>query len=422
MLKFLKLGIPAILLGSLFVSGCQTSKQYAATERETDFKKTGMMSGSKLAMVIPSLNDPWSELLTQYGKQAAEDSRATLIVEEFGEKDPERVAEHLGGLVAQGAKGLVVQPASDILGSTLRDSSESYGLQTLTLNVRPREGSSGKLLDVPFTGVEQSDLGNVASQYILAEAEVRKWTLSKVGVILSQSGASEAERTRVKALKAALVAAGVLENNLRIVERGSSISAAQAASSGFLANRKDLTNWIISGSVDEGVLGGVRATEATGLNASNVIGVGIGGLSAIEELEKPENGFFGSLLISPKELGYDSVIRVLKAISDGTDLDTSPEYKNGSLMTRANLAAMKTEHKLDLLTKFNSKVRSSQQATANLKVTVPIRGDIASTPPDEPTVESESLSAEEPKPADEAAPGAVKVDKPSGASGSPSTR
>jgi ABC-type sugar transport system substrate-binding protein len=176
-----------------------------------------------------------------------------------------------------------------------------------------------------------------------------------------------------------------------VVERGGSISSAQSASAAFLSNRKDLTNWIIAGSVDEGVIGGVRATEATGLSASNVLGIGIGGLSAIEELEKPENGFFGSLLISPKELGYDAIIRVLQAVSENTDLDTAPEYKNGSLMTRANLDAMKKENKLDLIATLNSKVRSSQQGTANLKVTLQKRGDIASDVPDAPTVESSAV-------------------------------
>jgi L-arabinose transport system substrate-binding protein len=406
--KFTKFGIHAILLGSLILSGCQKSRELASTEKEANFNKTGMMTGLKVAMVVPSLNDPWVELLTQYGKQAATDSGATLIIEEFSEKNPERVAEHMGGLVAQGVKGLVLQTTADTLGATIRDNAESYGVKTIALNLRLREESTGKLLDVPFFGIEQRDLGNVASQYIISEAETRKWDLSKVGVILSQSAASEAERARLGALKTALLASGVRESNLRVVERGGSISSAQSASAAFLSNRKDLTNWIIAGSVDEGVIGGVRATEATGLSASNVLGIGIGGLSAIEELEKPENGFFGSLLISPKELGYDAIIRVLQAVSENTDLDTAPEYKNGSLMTRANLDAMKKENKLDLIATLNSKVRSSQQGTANLKVTLQKRGDLASDVPNAPTIESNAVGEPTPGTAPEQAP--VKID------------
>ena len=54
-------------------------------------------------------------------------------------------------------------------------------------------------------------------------------------------------------------------------------------------------NLIIGGMNDNTVLGGVRATEAAGFKAANVIGIGINGTDAIGELKKPDSGFFGSM-------------------------------------------------------------------------------------------------------------------------------
>ncbi len=63
----------------------------------------------------------------------------------------------------------------------------------------------------------------------------------------------------------------------------------------MLVQHPQVKHWLIVGMNDNTVLGGVRATEGQGFKAPDVIGIGINGVDAVNELSKAQpTGFYGS--------------------------------------------------------------------------------------------------------------------------------
>ena len=101
-----------------------------------------------------------------------------------------------------------------------------------------------------------------------------------------------------------------------------------------------MKQWLIIGMNDNTVLGGVRATEGQGFKAANVIGIGINGVDAVNELSKAQaTGFFGSLLPSPDIHGYKSIEMLYNWETKGVEPEKFTEVTDVVLITRDNFKA-----------------------------------------------------------------------------------
>ena len=84
---------------------------------------------------------------------------------------------------------------------------------------------------------------------------------------------------------------------------GEALSAQDAAGPIITAN-PDVTNWVVFGCNDEGVLGTLNALATAGVNPDNIIGVGLGAYEACKPwaAEQP-SGFKAALFISGLDVG-----------------------------------------------------------------------------------------------------------------------
>ena len=94
---------------------------------------------------------------------------------------------------------------------------------------------------------------------------------------------------------------------------------------------------------DNTVLGGVRATAGAGLSPDNVIGIGINGTDAIDELKKKESGFFGSMLPSPDKEGYNTALQMYEWVTTGKEPAKYTAMDDVTLITRANFQEVLTK-------------------------------------------------------------------------------
>lgn len=98
-----------------------------------------------------------------------------------------------------------------------------------------------------------------------------------------------------------------------------------------------MKQWLVVGMNDNTVLGGIRATEGQGFAADKVIGIGINGVDAVNELAKSQaTGFYGSLLPSPDVHGYKSIESLYKWVKDGVEPNKFVEVTDVVLITRDN--------------------------------------------------------------------------------------
>ena len=324
---------------ALSLTGCQPSSRV----RDPGQMGAGSAQFTSAAILVPNPDNPWVQLQVAYAEIAAKELGSRIEVIPIRGDNDESIQQAFGAAAAAKATGVLVQPPKATSGIDVRDQAESFGMRMLTVNTRPMDPDTNKFLDLPFFGIENTDLGMVATQFALEEARKRGWTPANTGVILYSQQDGARMQVRAGAIQAGFTEAGW--GAPRVI-RWTSAAEAQSATTGALSGK---TNYILIGPADAPVLAGVRASEAKGLAASNVMGVSIGGLGALDELAKPSSGYFGAVLISPKRHGYDALKKVATAVKSSARLDSLPEFDNGILLTRENLAQVTKDEMLDKL-------------------------------------------------------------------------
>ena len=166
----------------------------------------------------------------------------------------------------------------------------------------------------------------------------RQWDVKATGVLAITADELDTARRRVEGSLSALKAAGFPEGQIyRSPTKANDIPGALDAANSMLVQHPEVKNWLIVGMNDNTVLGGVRATEGQGFKAENVIGIGINGVDAVNELSKSSaTGFLGSLLPSPDVHGYKSIQMLHDWVVNGTEPAKFTEVTDVVLITRDN--------------------------------------------------------------------------------------
>ena len=143
----------------------------------------------------------------------------------------------------------------------------------------------------------------------------------------------------------ALLESGFPEDNIfDAPQQNSDTASAFSAASPVFAKRGDYEHWVIFALNEESVLGGVRASEQYGLDAEDVIGVGINGSgAAFAEFsrEKP-TGFHGTVAVSSTMHGRKSAENLYEWVTEG-DKPQANTVTGGTLMTRDNWESVRED-------------------------------------------------------------------------------
>jgi L-arabinose transport system substrate-binding protein len=204
------------------------------------------------------------------------------------------------------------------------------------------DGSGKPIESIPHMGISGYQIGKQVGEGIIAEIKARKWNMAEVGAIrvAYDQLPTGKERTTgaVDALKAGgFPAANIIDAPQAKTDTENAFNAANIA----LTKNARFKHWVAVGLNDEAVLGAVRAAEGRGIKADSMIGIGIGGAKAAEnELGKPATGFFGSVMISAKEHGYQTSVNLYNWIT-GKATPPAEVLTKGMLMTRANQAEVR---------------------------------------------------------------------------------
>ncbi|MBL8060398.1 MAG: hypothetical protein JNK63_06745 [Chthonomonas sp.] len=323
------------LVALLSATGCNPTKS------QRDPTSGGrQVSVRDIAVAMPNPDDPWRKLQLEYMNLAAKEVGSTIHLVTVNGASNALVKEAVGAASATRSTGLIIESPLEEAGLIIRDDTERFGIPTMAINTRLRDAESKRYLDMPFFGVNNRDLGAFAANGAINEATKRGWKSSETGVIISMTSDGAKLQQRGSAMKETFIASGY------------SASQIQSQASDF----KKYKNWLIVGGADAPVLSAVRASEAAGVPAQQVIGVSIGGLGALDELNKP-SGYYAAVLIGPKAHAYDVFKRVVNAIKNGLAIDPIPTFNNGVWLTRDNLAKETKEQMLDKLPDYAKSIQ-----------------------------------------------------------------
>jgi L-arabinose transport system substrate-binding protein len=302
---------------------CGQPEQYAARCRRRENR-----------FLVKQAEEPWFQTEWAFAEKAA---RRRLHLIKIAVPDGEKTLSAIDSLAANGAKGFVICPPDVSLGPAIMAKAKLNGLKVIAVDDRFVDASGKFMEDVPYLGMAAFEVG---------QKQGARWPpkrKTQLGLERHLRGDQHLQRTRHRQETHRRFDQGArrrrhaegphpdrrAENPRRAGQHGRhQLGAGQAA--------QRAKNLIIGGMNDNTVLGGVRATEAAGFAAANVIGIGINGTDAIGELKKAQQRLLRLDAASPHIEGYNTAEMMYEWVTTGKEPPKYTAMDDVTLITRAN--------------------------------------------------------------------------------------
>lgn len=303
--------LAAISICALF--GFNSSPVYSSSE-----------APMKLGFLVKQPEEPWFQTEWAFADKAAKDLGNVQIIK-IAVPDGEKTLNAIDNLAANGAKGFVICTPDPKLGPAIMAKARSYDLKVIAVDDQFLNAAGEPMTNVPLIMMAATEIGQRQGEELYKEMQNRKWDVKDTAVLAITADELDTARRRTEGSIEALIKAGFPKEKIyKSPTKSNDIPGALDAANSMLVQHPEIKNWLVVGMNDNTVLGGIRATEGQGFKPENVIGIGINGTDAVNELSKPKaTGFFGSLLPSPDVHGYRSTEMLYKWIKDGVE---PPKY------------------------------------------------------------------------------------------------
>lgn len=318
-----------LLLGlTLLVASCSKAPDGAAS--------TAPKSGAvKIGFFVKQPEEPWFQLEWKFAEQAARDLGFTLI--KTGANDGEKALAAIDSFAAAGAQGFVICTPDTKLGPAIVAKARAANLKLMTVDDQFLGADGQPLKNVHYLGISARKIGETVGDLLAAEMKRRGFNPADTAVCAVTYDELATAKERTDGAIARLQAAGIPESRIfRAPMRTTDIPGALDAVSTLLTRQPAIKHWLVCGTNDNAVLGGIRALEGRNFAPESCVGIGINGTDCIIELEKSKpTSFHGSILLSAKDHGYRTAEMLYRWIKDGVEppLDTRTV---GTFITREN--------------------------------------------------------------------------------------
>jgi L-arabinose transport system substrate-binding protein len=310
--------------------------------------KTLLLAGAMVAMALPAFaqdklgflvkqpEEPWFQTEWTFAEKAGKDLGVEII--KIGVPDGEKTLAAIDTLAAAGAKGFVICTPDTKLGPAIVRAAKAHDLKVVTVDDQFVDANGKPLEDVPLVMMAAKEIGERQGHELWKEMQKRGWKVEDTAVMAITAEELETARLRTSGSIEALESEGFPKDKIyKTPTKSNDIPGALDAGNSLLVQHPEVKNWLIVGMNDNTVLGGVRATESIGIAPENVIGIGINGVDAVNELSKAKpTGFLGSLLPSPDVHGYSTTKMLYEWVKDGKEPPKFTAVTDVVLITRDN--------------------------------------------------------------------------------------
>lgn len=300
----------------------------------------------KIGFLVKQAEEPWFQAEWAAAEKAGKEHGFTVI--KIAVPDGEKTLTAIDNLAANGAKGFVICPPDVSLGPAIVAKAKALGLKVMAVDDRFVDAKGNFMKDVPYLGMAAFEVGQKQGAAMATEAKKREW--DKDGwkgtyAIINTYNELDTGKKRTDGSVKSLEEAGLPKDHIVFTaQKTLDVPGSMDATNSALPKLPgDAKNLIIGGMNDNTVLGGVRATASNGFTSKNVIGIGINGTDAIDELKKKESGFFGSMLPSPDKEGYKTAEYVFNWVTRGVEPPKYTAMDDVTLITRENFQAELTK-------------------------------------------------------------------------------
>ncbi len=245
-------------------------------------------------------------------------------------------------MVGDGVKAIAIVVPDKALGPVVAEKAQKAGIRLIAVD--DDIYTSDKKM-VPYVGMNAENIGRQAGAEDARIYKAEGWdkfTDVRLGSIEDQKADTCMRRNR--GAEAAFLEAvpGFDKANIVRIPYDNHMESAVTAVTTTLTAHPEAKHWIFYSCNDDGVLGGVRATENQDFQPKDVIGVGIDGSRACDAFGpgKP-TGFRGTMYIDSAKEGAQAIDLLVASLKDNTPLpevtyvkadlitaDTFPGYKD----------------------------------------------------------------------------------------------
>jgi L-arabinose transport system substrate-binding protein len=290
----------------------------------------------KIGFLVKQAEEPWFQTEWAFAEKAGKEHGFTVV--KIAVPDGEKTLSAIDNLAANGVKGFVICPPDVSLGPAIVAKAKANDMKVMAVDDRFVDAKGKFMEDVPYLGMAAFEVGQKQGEAMANEAKNRKWEWKDTYAIINTYNELDTGKKRTDGSVDALKKAGMPADQIlfapqKTLDVPGSMDSTNAALPKLPSAAKNL---IIGGMNDNTVLGGVRATAGAGFTPANVIGIGINGTDAIDELKKKESGFFGSMLPSPDKEGYNSALQMFEWVTTGKEPPKYTAMDDVTLITRAN--------------------------------------------------------------------------------------
>jgi L-arabinose transport system substrate-binding protein len=293
----------------------------------------------KLGYLVKQPEEPWFQFQWKAAEKAAAQYDFELL--KYGTQDGEKVMAAIDNLAVAGAQGFVICTPDVRLGPQIMARAREKGLKVIAVDDQFVTPDGKFMTDVHYIGMSASQIGQSVGHALVAEMKRRNWPADETGVCVVTFEELDTARERTDGAIAALTADGFPAAHIfKTAQKTTDVPGSFDAASVLLTREPAIKHWLACALNDTGVLGAIRATEARGFTAENVVGIGINGTDCIDELRKPKaTGFYGSMLVSAPGEGFRATEMLYQWVKDGTNppLDTRTP---GIFINRENFEAV----------------------------------------------------------------------------------
>ena len=234
--------------------------------------------------------------------------------------DPSLGVSLVNDAISAGAQGISITVPDQTIGPAIAQAARDAGVVLIATD----DGIVDENGDpVPFVGFDGKDMGKkvgVAAAELLTESGWLDDADKKVGVLSVEVQTLSVCNDRTDNEKAAVIAAGVPEDQVFPVPYTGEALSAQDAAGPIITANPEITNWIVFGCNDEGALGTLNALATSGYSPDDIIGVGLGAYEACKfwAADQP-SGFKAGLFISGQDVGNTAATVLYDAVVNGVE-------------------------------------------------------------------------------------------------------
>jgi L-arabinose transport system substrate-binding protein len=250
--------------------------------------------------------------------------------------DPNLGISLVNDAISAGAKGIAITVPDQTIGPAIAKAAKDAGVVLIATDDSIVDEAGNP---VPFVGFDGKDMGKKvgeAAAKLLTDSGWLSDSTKKVGVLSVEVQTLSVCNDRTDNEKTAVKTAGVTDAQIFPVPYTGEALSSQDAAGPIMTANPDITNWIVFGCNDEGVLGALNALGTAGVKPDDIIAVGLGAYEACKPWAAGQpSGFKAALFISGLDVGKTAATVLYDAVVNGK-APGAASYAPTSIVDAAN--------------------------------------------------------------------------------------